>query len=67
MATLIDRLLTPEETARYLRYKAQTLAFWRMKRMGPRFVKTGHSVRYRVSDLEDWIERRTVTTGTEED
>lgn len=33
---------------------------------GPPFIKIGRSVRYRVSDLRDWIEARRVTSTSQE-
>lgn len=30
---------------------------------GPRYIKVGRSVRYRVSDLDEWLERHLVSTS----
>ena len=51
-------LLNPNETAEYLRVATSTLADWRTGRggrMGPRFVKIGRRVFYRLKDLEEFI------------
>ncbi|WP_371922666.1 helix-turn-helix domain-containing protein [Simiduia sp. 21SJ11W-1] len=32
---------------------------WRCQGRGPRYVKVGRYVRYRTSDLLEWLERRT--------
>lgn len=41
-----------------------TLSVWRSTgRYALPFVKIGRKVRYRVSDLEQWIEQRTRTNG----
>ncbi len=53
-------LLTRPESAEYLGVQPQTLAKWAMLGEGPRYAKVGRAVRYRLSDLDDWIESRTV-------
>jgi len=53
-------LLTTQEAAEYLDMKASTLTVWRCKRRYDiPFVKIGSGVRYRKSDLDKFIERRT--------
>ncbi|WP_025323480.1 helix-turn-helix transcriptional regulator [Deferrisoma camini] len=37
-----------------------TLANWRSMRKGPRYVRLGRLVRYRVSDLLAWLDEQTV-------
>jgi excisionase family DNA binding protein len=55
-------LLTREEAAAYLGLKPQTLAVWAsVGRYGLRFVKVGQRARYRKADLDEFLERRTVT------
>ena len=34
----------------------QTLADWRTKRIGPKYLKVGRLVRYRQVDLDAWLE-----------
>lgn len=55
-----------EPTAKFLGVGAQTLAVWRSTgRHALPFVKVGRRVRYRVADLQAWLERRTAThTGS---
>jgi len=54
-------LLTREEAATYLDVKPQTLACWATnRRYGLRYIKIGRSVRYRQSDLDRFLEARTV-------
>jgi excisionase family DNA binding protein len=54
-------LLTRTEAADLLGVKPQTLAVWATHgRYGLPVVKVGRSVRYRRSDIEAWLERRTV-------
>ncbi len=47
--------LTPKQLASQLNLKPQTLAIWRLKHKGPKYVKFGRLIRYRTSDIEEWI------------
>jgi len=49
--------LTPEEAARVLGFKPSTLKKWRTLAVdsGPKYLKCGRQVRYRYSDLWQWI------------
>jgi predicted DNA-binding transcriptional regulator AlpA len=53
-----ERLLTPKETANFLRLSLSWLAKGRMRGDGPPFVKPGRAVRYRESDLLQWLKAR---------
>lgn len=54
-------LLSADQAAEFLGVSAGTLAVWRStKRYSLPFVKMGHLVRYRQSDLSDFIVRRVV-------
>ena len=56
-----DKLLTRAEAAEYLGLCPQTLAVWAITgRYNLSMIKVGRSVRYRKSDLDAWLERRTV-------
>ncbi|WP_072688398.1 helix-turn-helix transcriptional regulator [Rhodococcus marinonascens] len=50
-------LATPVDLARYLQRPVQTLAMWRARRKGPRFIKleNGH-IRYRWNDIDSWLD-----------
>ena len=52
------RLLTPTEASALLGIPEKTLAYWRSERIGPLALRIGVHVRYRLSDLEAWIEER---------
>ncbi|AHK80055.1 hypothetical protein M911_13840 [Ectothiorhodospira haloalkaliphila] len=52
-------VLNPKEAATYVRSTERTLACWRSLGRGPKFVKVGRFVRYRVTDLDDWLEEHT--------
>lgn len=65
MATIIndDPLMTTDEAAEYLGgLKPQTLALWRSQATHPdlRYIPVGRFIRYRKSDLDAWLESRTV-------
>ena len=40
----------------------RTLDNWRSQGRGPRFIRVGRLVRYRLEDLEAYLESRTVET-----
>lgn len=52
-------LATPGELADYTGGSVQTLAVWRMKGIGPKFIKMGRHVRYRWADIEAWLDAQT--------
>jgi predicted DNA-binding transcriptional regulator AlpA len=61
-----NRLVTEHEAADMLCYSVRALQNWRHRGGGPRFVKvSARSVRYRIADLHDWIEARTVAHTSE--
>lgn len=55
-----EALLDETQAAQYLNVEARTLAVWRSTgRYDLPFVKIGRCVRYKKSDLDTWIEKRT--------
>jgi excisionase family DNA binding protein len=61
MASPHKPLLTPDEAAEWLSVSAETLAQWRSQRRGPPYVKLeGRLVRYRIVELEAYLEERLV-------
>lgn len=54
------RLLTTDEAAEVLAITASAVKAWRVRGGGPRYIKVGQQVRYRLSDLLDWLDARTV-------
>src|SRR5688500_7194319 len=48
-------LLTELDAALALRLSVKTLRTWRQKRRGPRFHRLGRAVRYRPSDIAQFI------------
>ena len=54
-------LLTPEEAAKYLGVLPLTLATWRSKKThNLPYIKIGRLVKYKKSDLDNWINQRTI-------
>lgn len=59
MRALIDSpFLTPSEAAAYLHVSKSFLDKLRMQDGGPRFIKAGRRVRYRIATLEQWMQAR---------
>lgn len=59
-----SRLLTPNQVAEILGVDVETLNVWRTtKRYKLHYVKAGRLVRYRLSDLNQFIESRTIQSG----
>ncbi|MES9897474.1 MAG: helix-turn-helix domain-containing protein [Sedimenticola sp.] len=57
----IDRLLTELEASEIIGFSKNTLRAWRVsgrtnKMTPPSFIKCGRAVRYRLSDLQAWME-----------
>jgi excisionase family DNA binding protein len=53
-----SNLLTREQAAQFLSLKKSTLEAWAVRGGGPVFCKMGKAVRYRLADLESFIESR---------
>ena len=52
-------LLTVGEVATLLRVSKSTINKWRLFGGGSRFIKVGAAVRYRTSDVDDWLSQQT--------
>lgn len=50
-----DQLLTPPEAAAMVKFKASTLAVWRCEGTGPAYLRINRSIRYRTSDVKEWL------------
>jgi hypothetical protein len=51
----IAEVVTPREAAQHLKVAEKTLNNWRCKCRGPKYVKMGGIILYRLSDLNDFI------------
>lgn len=60
-STGTDPLMTTAEAAVFLNFPEATVKDWRRQRTGPAYIKiNGAQVRYRVSDLNAWLDSQTV-------
>lgn len=50
-----ERLLLPEEAAEILRCNVGTMANWRSQGKGPHYIRMGSLIRYKASDLHDFV------------
>ena len=50
--------VSPEDAADRLGVQPSTLANWRWTGGGPRYLKVGGRVRYRLFDLAEWLDAR---------
>lgn len=55
----IDPLLIPSEASVYLTINVCTLGWWRHKNKKPDYLKINGKIRYRLSDLDKFIEEST--------
>ncbi|NOY56781.1 MAG: helix-turn-helix domain-containing protein [Actinobacteria bacterium] len=51
----LDPLLSAQELADYLEVPIATIYAWRYRREGPLGFRAGKHLRYRWSDIEEWI------------
>ena len=61
------RTLTDVEVAARLGVSRFTVRSWRLKGVGPRFMKMGRAVRYRPQDVDDYERQALVETQTDSD
>jgi predicted DNA-binding transcriptional regulator AlpA len=54
----IERLLTPNEAAHFLRVSVSWLAKARMRGDGPPYIRIGRSIRYSEAALLQWMKSR---------
>lgn len=55
----VDSLLKPLDAAAYMGTSTGNLAQHRYRGTGPKFVKFGRAVRYRLSDIEAYVDANT--------
>jgi predicted DNA-binding transcriptional regulator AlpA len=61
----IDNLLNEHDVARITGLSVASVRRWRLLRQGPRYLKIGSAVRYRVEDIASWLSSR--PTGGQQD
>jgi transposase len=69
MKPSVNRLITEREAAAMIGLSIQTLRHWRVRRVGPAYLKFGRGrqgpVRYALEDLLEWAKRHRVETRPE--
>ena len=55
--------LTEKEAAELLRLEPDTLKHWRFQKKGPTYYKLGGAIRYRESELLDFISSSRIEGG----
>lgn len=58
-----EKHLSPEDLAARERVPLQTVYGWNRDRTGPRFMKIGRHVRYRLADVLAWENSRVAAAG----
>ena len=59
------RLIDTVQLAEYLGNEVNTCEGWRLKGIGPRFIKVGRLVRYKIQTVDLWIESQTRNSTSE--
>jgi excisionase family DNA binding protein len=55
-----ERLLSPAELGDFLGIPVATLYRWRYHSTGPRGCRVGRHVRYRMSDVQKWLDEQSL-------
>lgn len=63
--TFKPKLLNTTETAELLYIRPNTLNGWRIKGVGPRFLKIGRLIRYSENDVNAWLDTQTHTNTSQ--
>jgi excisionase family DNA binding protein len=53
-----EALMSPEQVAEYLGVSLQTVYKWRHLGTGPAGFRLGRHARYRLADVDSWLEGR---------
>jgi excisionase family DNA binding protein len=54
----LEKLLTAQDLAVYLEVPVATVYVWRHRHQGPPGFRVGRHLRYRLGDVEQWINQR---------
>ena len=58
-------LMDTVQLAELLRNKVNTVEGWRLKGVGPRFIRVGRLIRYRLEDVETWLDAQTCSSTSQ--
>jgi excisionase family DNA binding protein len=58
-------LLTEKQAAQFLAVSVRAVQAWRHRGVGPRWVRCGRLVRYRLADIQAWLATNTHQGTTE--
>jgi excisionase family DNA binding protein len=58
-----EKLMTVDDLAAFLQVPHDTLYQWKYRRVGPKSIKCGRHLRYRVSDVERWLDEQAARSG----
>ena len=61
----METYLTADEVAMFVKLSVQTIRRYTMKKEIP-FHKIGRAVRYKKSEIEQWVEKRDVNSAKEQ-
>lgn len=53
-----DKIFTPKQLAKYLETSVSALSQYRALGIGPVYLKIGRMVRYRLSDVNEWLRQK---------
>jgi predicted DNA-binding transcriptional regulator AlpA len=54
----IEALLNEHDVARITGLSVASVRRWRLLQQGPKFIKIGSAVRYRIEDVRAWLDTR---------
>ena len=59
------KLIDTVQLAEYLGNEVNTCEGWRLKGIGPSYIKVGRLVRYRIENVDLWLESQTRNSTSE--
>jgi excisionase family DNA binding protein len=66
IAQMTPDILDTREAAAYIRLAKPTLERFRLTGDGPRYAKMGKAVRYRRTDLDEWLASRLIRSTSQQ-
>ncbi len=57
--------VSPKDMAARLGITPETAANWRYRGQGPRYLLVGRRIRYRLTDLAEWLDAQTRTSTSD--